>query len=121
MSRVDIMQPCVLSDGMLRRLGLLSNESRGVRLRRQCVHVVPHRPGMHRRGLFGVRSVVHRGLLRRLACTTVSTAHCGGIGGLCVTCDPALADSCVTGLCNCGTGAQCVPPRSYVSGARVCP
>lgn len=41
-------------------------------------------------------------------CQTVrSVGACGASGGVCVSCDPLLADACVNGACACGSAPAC--------------
>ncbi|MBZ5637609.1 MAG: hypothetical protein LAO51_02510 [Acidobacteriia bacterium] len=53
-------------------------------------------------------------------CATPSVSACGGGGGACVTCDPITENSCVNGVCQCGSGLACSAGQQCVNGACVC-
>src|SRR5579871_660248 len=54
------------------------------------------------------------------ACTKPSAQACGGNGAACVACDPKLADSCVSGACQCGMGALCANGQRCLNGTCTC-
>lgn len=50
--------------------------------------------------------------------TQTSLAHCGACGK---ACDPAVSDTCASGVCRCGSSAACTSGHICDSGTCVCP
>ncbi len=50
-------------------------------------------------------------------CVPSTFAQCGARGVVCVACNPALANGCVSGDCRCGAGPACGPNQRCQGGA----